>query len=85
LNHFRVVEVLDAKKDRDLEHYGLTGDLKRNANVGPLRASRSQLDARHRDLKFVHPSLGLLAQTSIPLLASWVALSGAKDQRACGG
>jgi hypothetical protein len=55
LDHFGVVEVPDAQKDRDLETYGCTVDLKRDTNLRILLASRIYLDACDCDLKFAHP------------------------------
>src|ERR1700757_1810897 len=55
LDHFGVVEVPDAQKDRDLETYGCTVDPKRDTNLRILLASRIYLDACHCDLKFAHP------------------------------
>jgi len=53
--HFSVVEVPDAQKDRDLETYGRTIHLKCDTNLLILLASRIYLDACHCDLKFAHP------------------------------
>jgi len=55
LDHFGVVEVPDAQKDRDLKTYGRAVDPKRDTNLRILLASRSYLDACHCDLKFAHP------------------------------
>jgi hypothetical protein len=55
LDHFGVVEVPDAQKDRNLETYRCTVDQKRDTNLRILLASRIYLDARDCDLKFAHP------------------------------
>jgi hypothetical protein len=55
LDHFGVVEVLDAQKNRELETEGRTVHLKRYADLGIVLASRRDLDACHRDLEFAHP------------------------------
>jgi hypothetical protein len=55
LDHFGVVEVPDVHKDRDLETYGRTVDLKCDTNLLIPLASRIDLDACHCDLKFAHP------------------------------
>jgi hypothetical protein len=51
LDHFGIVEVLDAQKDWELETDGRTIDLKRDANLRILLAARRELDACHCDLK----------------------------------
>jgi hypothetical protein len=55
LDHFGVVEVPDAQKDRNLETYGRTIDPKRDTNLRILLPSRIYLDSCHCDLKFAHP------------------------------
>jgi len=55
LDHFGVVEVSDAEKNRELETYRRTVHLKRYTNLRILLASRSDLDACQRDLEFAHP------------------------------
>jgi hypothetical protein len=44
LDHFGVVEILDVQKDWELETDGRTVNLKRDANLRILLASRSDLD-----------------------------------------
>jgi hypothetical protein len=58
LDHFGVVEVPDVQKDRDLETYGRTVDLKCDTNLLIPLASRIDLDACHCDLNLFIPSLG---------------------------
>jgi hypothetical protein len=55
LDHFGIVEVLDAQKNREPETYGRTVHLKRYTNLRILLAARNDLDACHRDLEFAHP------------------------------
>ena len=64
-DHFGVVEVPDTQKDRDLETYGRTIDLKCDTNLLILLASRIYLDACHCDLKFAHPVTRISRETSI--------------------
>jgi hypothetical protein len=54
LNHFGIIEVLDAQRYRDLKIDGPSVDLKRDANLSIPVASPGGLDARHFDLEFCH-------------------------------
>jgi hypothetical protein len=54
LNHFGIIEVLDAQRYRDLKIDGPSVDLKRDANLSTLLASPDCLDACHFDLEFAH-------------------------------
>jgi hypothetical protein len=53
-NHFRVIEVLDAQKNRHLKTSQSAIELKRDANLSVLLASPGSLDACYLDPKFVH-------------------------------
>jgi len=53
-NHFRVIEVLDAQKNRHLKTSQSAIELKRDANLSVLLASPDSLDACYLDPKFVH-------------------------------
>jgi hypothetical protein len=54
LNHFGIIEVLDAQRYRDLKIDGPSVNLERDANLSMLLASPGDLDARHFDLEFAH-------------------------------
>jgi hypothetical protein len=54
LNHFGIIEVLDAQSYRNLKIDGPSVNLKRDANLSIPLASPSGLDARHFDLEFAH-------------------------------
>jgi hypothetical protein len=54
LNNFRVIEVLNAQKNRYLKTSRSATKLKHDANLSILLASPGSLDARHFNLKVVH-------------------------------
>jgi hypothetical protein len=54
LNHFGIIELLDAQRYRDLKIDRPSVNLKRDANLSIPVASPGGLDARHFDFEFCH-------------------------------